>query len=89
VGGKERSYLSAIRLRDGSVGVKPTWYAGRMSLHLVETRRSQLQAGKLESLYAQELLLCMDPTAGYLHDLDDERMAIIPATRDGRPRMLR
>jgi len=40
-----------------------------------ETKRSQLQAAKLESLYEQELLSCMDPTAGYLRDLDDERLA--------------
>ena len=49
--------------------------AGMHGADARENKRSQLQAAKLESLYEQELLSCMDPTAGYLRDLDGERLA--------------
>jgi hypothetical protein len=49
--------------------------AGMHGADARENMRSQLQAAKLESLYEQELLSCMDPTAGYLRDLDVERLA--------------
>ena len=49
--------------------------AGMHGADARENKRSQLQAAKLESLYEQELLSCMDPTAGYLQDLDGERLA--------------
>jgi hypothetical protein len=49
--------------------------AGMHGADARENKRGQLQAAKLESLYEQELLSCMDPTAGYLRDLDGERVA--------------